>query len=659
MEMKVKLLAEVMVLAPLLGAMIAGLAGRYLRERAISWINCSLLGVATISSWSLLLRSLYHGELHLDVDMYVWAQVDSIRFALGMLLDNLTLFMTSMVTLVSLLVHVYSIGYMRGDPGYKRFFCYISLFTFGMLILLLANNFLQLFFGWEMVGLMSYLLIGFWFERQTATFAGLKAFLLNRVGDLGFILGIALVWRYFGSLHYADVFAKVAAFMEHPHVLQVIGTHEWRVMSVICICLFIGAMAKSAQIPLHVWLPDSMEGPTPISALIHAATMVTAGVFMVARMSPLYEYSDVALSLITVIGALGALFLGILAIVQNDIKRIVAYSTLSQLGYMMVAMGVSAYSVGIFHLLTHAMFKSLLFLGAGAVILALHHEQNIFAMGGLRTRMPLTFVCMVIGSLALVGFPGTAGFYSKDLLLECVHNSQLPGAHFAYKACLFGVLVTALYSFRLLFVVFGGEFRGKAHDLQHVHEQGLVVSVPLVILAFCSLAAGVVMLPAVVQGVFGNALVVLPPDDVLGKFVQHEYHGVWHMFWHGFVTWPFMLLVVGAGLAWIGYVWRPELPALCRQQLLLLWEILQIRYGFDWFNERVVMPSVRWLGDICWRYVDVLLIDGLCVNGVARGIGALAQRGRGMQSGYLYHYLLVVLLSVITLLCLLSLYLRV
>jgi NADH-quinone oxidoreductase subunit L len=542
--------------------------------------------------------------------------------------------MMVVVTFVSLMVHIYTIGYMHDDPGYQRFFSYIALFTFAMLMLVMANNFLQLFFGWEAVGLVSYLLIGFWYTRESAIFANLKAFLVNRVGDFGFLLGIAAIYYNFGTLDYAAVFAIAPQLA--TTTVQILPGVNWMLMTVICILLFIGAMGKSAQVPLHVWLPDSMEGPTPISALIHAATMVTAGIFMVARMSPLYELSETALSVILVIGAITALFMGFLGIVQNDIKRVIAYSTLSQLGYMTVALGASAYAAGIFHLMTHAFFKALLFLGAGSVIIAMHHEQDLRKMGGLKKYMPFTFITAWVGTLALTGFPPFAGFFSKDAIIEAVHHSHLPGAGFAYVAVLAGVFVTALYSFRLMFLAFYGTPRMDEHTRKHLHESPAVVVIPLILLAIPSLVAGWIYIKRMLFGnFFGDAIKVLPQHNVLA---QIHFDGIGPFIAHGLQSAPFVLAVLGLGLAWLLYLREPHWPDLIRARMQLVYDILVRKYGVDEFYQAVFAGGARRLGGLLWRIGDVKIIDGLAVNGTARAIGWLSSVVRHVQSGYIYHY---------------------
>jgi NADH-quinone oxidoreductase subunit L len=552
------------------------------------------------------------------------------------LIDSLTVLMMVVVTFVSLMVHIYTIGYMHDDPGYQRFFSYISLFTFAMLMLVMSNNFLQLFFGWEAVGLMSYLLIGFWFTRETAIFANLKAFLVNRVGDFGFLLGIAAIYMAFGSLDYAAVFA--IAPTQVAQTINIVGDVDWNLITVICILLFIGAMGKSAQFPLHVWLPDSMEGPTPISALIHAATMVTAGIFMVARMSPLYELSETALSVVIVIGSITALFMAFLGMVQNDIKRVVAYSTLSQLGYMTVALGASAYSAAIFHLMTHAFFKALLFLGAGSVIIAMHHEQDMRKMGGLKKYMPITYWTAVIGSLALAGIPPFAGFFSKDAIIEAVHLSKIPGSGFAYIAVMSGVFITAFYSFRLLFMTFHGKPRMDEHTREHLKESPWVVWLPLVMLAIPSVIAGWMYIKPMLFGdFFGSAIVVAPQHDVLNQLGAH-WHGVGQFMAHGVMALPFWLAISGIIVAWVLYIKKPELPDVIASWFKPIYTLLLNKYYFDELYQFVFARGARAVGNLLWKIGDIKLIDGLAVNGSARVVGWVSSIVRQMQTGYVYHY---------------------
>ena len=621
-------------LACLVGALIAGLLGWKIGR--IGAHVAAILGVSVAFGLSLVVFQDVVSRGHVFNDtVYVWGVSGLIPMEIGFLIDPLSALMMVVVTFVSLMVHIYTIGYMRDDPGYQRFFSYIALFTFAMLMLVMSNNFLQLFFGWEAVGLVSYLLIGFWYTRASAIKANLKAFLVNRVGDFGFLLGIAAIYLHFGSLDYAAVFSIA------PHLatqtVQVIPGMPWNVMSLICILLFIGAMGKSAQVPLHVWLPDSMEGPTPISALIHAATMVTAGIFMVARMSPLFELSETALSVVMVIGAITALSMAFLGMVQNDIKRVVAYSTLSQLGYMTVALGASAYAAAMFHLMTHAFFKALLFLAAGSVIMAMHHEQDLRKMGGLKKYLPVTFLTAWAGTLALVGFPGFSGFFSKDAIIEAVHHSNLPGSGFAYVAVTVGVFVTAFYSFRMLFLAFYGKPRMDEHTQHHLKESPLVVLIPLVMLALPSVFIGwFYMKPMLFKGFFQDAIKVLPQHDVLAVMGQDFHMG--RFLAHGLQSLPMLLLVAGFGLAWLLYIRSPQLPERIRGRTHMLYTILIHKYGFDAFNDIVLAGGARAIGRLLWKTGDVRLIDGLMVNGTARAVAWVSAAVRHVQSGYIYHY---------------------
>jgi NADH-quinone oxidoreductase subunit L len=624
------------VLAPLIGSVIAGFFGKAIGRSGAHWVT--IIGVAVAFALSAIVFNhivLNDGAIY-NATVYTWGVSDGIRFEIGFMIDELTASMLMVVTFVSLMVHIYTVGYMHDDPGYQRFFSYISLFTFSMLMLVMANNFMQLFFGWEAVGLVSYLLIGFWFKKESAIYANLKAFLVNRVGDFGFLLGIAAVLMYFNSLDYADVFN--AAPLMKDLTIQVIPGVDWSLMSVICILLFIGAMGKSAQVPLHVWLPDSMEGPTPISALIHAATMVTAGIFMVARMSPLFELSETALTVVLVIGAITALFMGFLGLVQNDIKRVVAYSTLSQLGYMTVALGASAYAAGIFHLMTHAFFKALLFLAAGSVIVAMHHEQDIRKMGGLKKYMPITYWCMLVGSLALIGFPGMSGFFSKDAIIEAVAESHVAGSTFAYLCVLTGVFVTALYSFRMFFLVFHGKERMDHHTQEHLHESPAVITVPLVLLAIPSVVIGAIAVgPWLFGDYFGQSIFVSEHHDVLGHLGEH-YTGVLGFVLHGIMGLPFWFAAAGVGTAYYLYMKRPELPAQIKDQFQGVYNALTKAYGFDAFNETFFAGGSRKAGRMFWQFGDVKAIDGIMVNGTANGVGWLSGVIRQWQTGYLYHY---------------------
>ncbi len=649
------------VLAPLIGSAIAGLFGGRIGRAGAHTIAIAGVGVAFLLSLEVFKR-IVGGDLGpVDMTVYTWLVADGVRFEVGFLLDSLTAMMMVVVTFVSLMVHIYTVGYMADDEhnwpedskagrnSYQRFFSYISLFTFSMLMLVMSNNFMQLFFGWEAVGLVSYLLIGFWSTRDTATYANLKAFLVNRVGDFGFVLGIAGVLMYFGSLSYQEVFAGASGGAATGLTMEIIPGQQWSVMTVICILLFIGAMGKSAQVPLHVWLPDSMEGPTPISALIHAATMVTAGIFMVARMSPLYELSETALSVILVIGAITALFMGLLGLIQNDIKRVVAYSTLSQLGYMTVALGASAYAAGVFHLMTHAFFKALLFLGAGSVIIAMHHDQDMRNMGGLRKYMPITWITSLIGSLALIGAPGFAGFFSKDSIIEAVGHSTLPGSGFAYAAVLGGVFITALYSFRMYFMVFHGKERMDEHTRHHLHETPWVVTIPLILLAVPSIFAGAMYVDDMAFGdFFAGAIFVAPQHDVLGQLAE-GFHGWWGMVLHGFGTAPFWLALAGVATAWALYMKWTDVPAKIREKLTPIYNILDRKYGFDDFNDWFFAGGSRRVGSGLWRFGDMKLIDGLVVNGSANAVGWIAALVRQVQSGYLYHYAYAMILGLLAL----------
>jgi len=642
-------------LAPLAGAIIAGFFGRYVGRRGSHAFTILGVLISFILS-AMVLKSVALDGARFNQTIYEWMVIGGLRMEVGFMVDGLTAMMMCVVTFVSLMVHIYTIGYMEDDPGYQRFFSYISLFTFSMLMLVMSNNFLQLFFGWEAVGLVSYLLIGFWFKKPTAIFANMKAFLVNRVGDFGFILGIGLVVAYGGTLNYTEAFAKADELSK----LAFPGT-DWMLLTVACICLFIGAMGKSAQFPLHVWLPDSMEGPTPISALIHAATMVTAGIFMVARMSPLFELSDTALNFVMVIGAITALFMGFLGIIQNDIKRVVAYSTLSQLGYMTVALGASAYSVAVFHLMTHAFFKALLFLAAGSVIIGMHHDQDIRNMGGLRKHMPITWITSLLGSLALIGTPLFAGFYSKDSIIMAVEASNLPGTPFAIFAVVAGVFVTAFYSFRMYFLVFHGQerfhhkpFPGE-HDHHHddhgedhtPHESPWVVTAPLVLLAVPSVLIGYMTIEPMLFGDFlKDAITVDAARHPAMAHLAGEFHGAVAMAVHGLQTLPFWLALSGVVVAWWFYLKQPAIPAAIGRALAPLVKVMENKYYMDAFNEKVLAAGSRALGTGLWKGGDTAVIDGVIVNGSARAVGMLAGLSRLVQTGHLYWYALVMLLGV-------------
>ena len=648
-------------LAPLAGALLAGVfgttfGGNWIGRRLTHTLTILGVLVAFILS-AMTLKSVALDGARFNETLYTWMVVGGLKMEVGFLVDSLTAMMMVVVTFVSLMVHIYTIGYMEEDDGYNRFFAYISLFTFSMLMLVMSNNLLQLFFGWEAVGLVSYLLIGFWFNKPSAIFANMKAFLVNRVGDFGFILGIGLIAAYTGTLNYGEIFAK----SNELGALNFPGT-GWMLVTVICICLFIGAMGKSAQFPLHVWLPDSMEGPTPISALIHAATMVTAGIFMVSRMSPLFELSDTALNFILVIGSITALFMGFLGIIQNDIKRVVAYSTLSQLGYMTVALGASAYSVAVFHLMTHAFFKALLFLGAGSVIMGMHHNQDIRWMGGVRKYMPITWITSLLGSLALIGTPLFSGFYSKDSIIEAVHFSHLPAAGFAHFAVLAGVFVTAFYSFRMYFLVFHGKERfdqnpdahhgdHHGHDDHHEpHESPWVVTVPLVLLAIPSVVVGFMFIQPMLFGDFFKDVIFVdaakhPAMAKLGEI----FHGPVAMALHGLQTAPFWLALAGVALSYYMYMVNPALPAGIKARVQPLYRLLENKYYLDWINENILAKGARALGVGLWKVGDQAIIDGGMVNGSWKLVGAISGVVRWVQSGFIFHYALVMILGVFAL----------
>jgi NADH-quinone oxidoreductase subunit L len=635
-------------LAPLVAAIVAGLFGRIIGRTGAHSVTIAGVGLSCGLSMYVLWKFVADGMAPFNQTIYTWLATDGIKMEVGFLIDHLSAMMMVVVTFVSLMVHVYTIGYMHDDDGYQRFFSYISLFTFSMLMLVMSNNFMQLFFGWEAVGLVSYLLIGFWYTRPTAIFANLKAFIVNRVGDFGFVLGIAAVLRYTGSLDYRTVFAHADAFAGAQ--IHISGTLGWSAATFTCICLFIGAMGKSAQVPLHVWLPDSMEGPTPISALIHAATMVTAGIFMVARMSPLFELSETALSFVLIIGSTTAFFMGLLGLVNNDIKRVVAYSTLSQLGYMTVALGVSAYSAGIFHLMTHAFFKALLFLAAGSVIMAMHHEQDMRKMGGLRKYLPITYWTCLVGALALIGFPGTSGFFSKDSLIDAVAASHRAGSGYAYLCVLSGVFITALYTFRMFFMTFHGKERMDHHTREHLHESPWVVTVPLILLAIPSALIGWFTVKPVLFGdFFEGAIHVLPANNVL-EHLAEEFHGSDAFVWSALTALPVWLAAGGVATAYIFFLWKPSLADGAERSLKWLNTILVDKYGFDWFNQNVIVAGARALGGGLWRMGDQVMIDDGMVNGSARLVGWFSSIMRYAQSGYLYHYAFAMILGLASLL---------
>ena len=651
----------VIALAPLAGAIVAGTTGRRI-GRANSH-RVTTLGVLISFVLSVfVLKDVVQDGARFNATVYEWMNIGGLKMEVGFLIDGLSAMMMVVVNFVSLMVHIYTIGYMADDEtspgGYQRFFSYISLFTFSMLMLVMSNNFMQLFFGWEAVGLVSYLLIGYYYAKPSAIFANMKAFIVNRVGDFGFILGIGLIAAFAGTLNYGEAFAKGQALAALPFA-NPFGGEAWMLITVACICLFVGAMGKSAQVPLHVWLPDSMEGPTPISALIHAATMVTAGIFMVARMSPLFELSDTALSFMLVIGATTALFMGLLGVVQNDIKRVVAYSTLSQLGYMTVALGASAYAAGVFHLMTHAAFKALLFLGAGSVIIGMHHDQDIRNMGGLRKYMPITWITFLLATLSLVATPFFSGFYSKDTIIEAVALSRIAGSGYAHFAVMASVFVTALYSFRVYFLVFHGKenFHHKPHPAPDDHDHGhghaphespWVVTLPLVLLAIPSVVIGYFTIGPMLHGsFFADSIVVDAARHGAMHELGAEFHGPLAMALHSVTTLPFWLALAGFATAWLCYIARPDIAAAIKSRFVFINRVLDNKYYADWFNENVIAGGSRLLGRVLWRGTDMGLIDGLIVNGSARTVGAVAGVVRRLQSGYLYWYALVMILGVV------------
>ena len=647
MNTHMEILYLVIVLAPLLGSLIAGLFGNLVGRSGAHWVTNIGVGISSILSMLAYKHHVIDGSADFNQAIYTWLSSGGIDFQIGFLIDKLSVTMMVVVSFVSWMIHIYTIGYMRNDPGYQRFFSYISLFTFAMLMLVMSNNFFQLFFGWEAVGLVSYLLIGFWYKKESAIFANLKAFLVNRIGDFGFLLGIAAVLMYFNTLDYMDVFNNVE---QHANTtITIINGESWSLMSVICISLFIGAMGKSAQVPLHVWLPDSMEGPTPISALIHAATMVTAGIFMVSRMSPLFELSTTALNFILIIGSVTALSMGLLAVVQNDIKRVIAYSTLSQLGYMTVALGASAYAAAMFHLVTHAFFKALLFLAAGSVIIVMHHEQDMRKMGGLFKYMPITCLTCLIGSLALVGFPGTSGFFSKDIIIEAVHHSSLPASNFAYYAVLIGVFITALYSFRLFFMTFFGKENMSREVWEKLHEAPAVITTPLLILAVPSLLLGFFLVdPLLVGNYFADAIYVSSEHDVL-SIIGAEYEGILPFMFHAFLYPPVYFTFLGIFFAWLCYVKFPHFPSQLAGNIGFIYRLLVNKYWFDEFNQIIFANGARKFGYFLFQYGDSKLIDGVFVNGSAKAIRTFSAAIRNIQSGYLYHYAFAIIIGLLTL----------
>ncbi len=630
----------IIILAPLVASILAGLTGQKIGRKITHWLTILGVGFSFLFSLLVLKNFLFHEAINENITLYIWAITDSLQMEVGLLVDNLTALMMCIVTFVSLMVHIYTVGYMKDDPGYQRFFSYISLFTFAMLMLVMSNNFLQLFFGWEAVGLVSYLLIGFWFKKESAIFANLKAFLVNRVGDFGFLLGIAGIVMITGSLDYVTVFSQAESIANQN--IEVFEGVSWNMMTLICILLFIGAMGKSAQAPLHVWLPDSMEGPTPISALIHAATMVTAGIFMVARMSPLFELSITALSFIILIGSFTAFFMGLLGVIQNDIKRVVAYSTLSQLGYMTVALGASAYSAAIFHLMTHAFFKALLFLAAGSVIIAMHHEQDIRKMGGVRKYMPITYWTSLIGTLALIGFPGSSGFFSKDLLIEAVKGSHWQGQGIvywiAYLSVLLGVFITALYSFRMFFLVFHGEERMTKKVKSHLHESPVSVSLPLILLAIPSLIIGWFTVSPLLFGEFFNNIIFVNSDKDVLSYMSNNWQGSFALVLHSIETSIFWLAASGVFVAWYFYLKRPDLPKKIKNKLLGIYNLLEKKYYFDDLWIKGFAGGGITFGQSLWKRIDQAIIDDILVNGTSKTVVWLSNMVRQIQTGYLFTY---------------------
>jgi NADH-quinone oxidoreductase subunit L len=640
-------IALLVIILPLVGSLIAGFFGRIIGRSATHWVTISLVGVAFFLSTYLFKMIVLNNHSAVEGVVYSWVQSGVFNFDIALLLDHLSVTMLFVVTFVSFMVHIYTVGYMSDDPGYQRFFSYVSLFTFAMLTLVLANNFLLMFFGWEGVGLVSYLLIGFWFKREAAVFGSLKAFLANRVGDIGFILGMAALLMYFGRLDYHYIFSHVTTILDKN--ISIFPGVSTPAVTVICLLLFIGAMGKSAQVPLHVWLPESMEGPTPISALIHAATMVTAGIYMVARVSPLFEFSQTALTFVLVIGATTSLFMGILAVFHHDIKRVIAYSTLSQLGYMTVALGASAYDAAIFHLFTHAFFKALLFLAAGSVILGMHHEQDMRKMGGLAPYMPITYITFAIGAFALSALPPFSGFFSKDVIIEAVHLSTLPGANYAYACVLAGAFITPLYIFRALFLTFHGKERMDAETKKHVHESRWVVLIPLIALAIPSMVAGGMFVGHMLftnPRLLGSSIFVLPQHDVLAKLAE-EFHGARMMAIDASKHLPFWLSLSGITAAWFFNLRNTALAEKLKRRFSGLYAVIENKYGFDDFNQLVIVRGTRKLGCFFYQITDLKLIDGIFVNGSGKVVRWLAQVSRHFQTGYIYDYSLVMVVGLL------------
>ena len=613
-------------LLPLASFVLTLLFGRRMGVRA-HWLPIITVLIAFACALAAFFR--VRSGVIINQDLYTWIESGSLSVSVGFLVDQLTAVMLLVVTSVSSLVHIYSVGYMRGEDGYYRFFAYLSLFTFSMLMLVLGNNFLQLFFGWEAVGLSSYLLIGFYYEKQSAADAGKKAFIVNRFGDFGFILGLFLVFTQFGSLHYQEVFAHADKLAGAS--ISLFGT-QVEMATLIALLLFCGAIGKSAQIPLHVWLPDAMEGPTPVSALIHAATMVTAGVFLVARCNPIFALSETALNLITVLGAVTALFAATIALVQTDIKRVVAYSTVSQLAYMFIGCGVGAYSAGIFHLFTHAFFKALLFLGCGSVILAMHHEQDVRFMGGLKRHLPITYWTFLLASLSIAGVPGLAGFFSKDEILMMAFNTELAAGKFAWAVGTLVAFMTAFYSFRLFFLIFHGEFRGTEHQRHHLQESPAVVTIPLMLLAVGAVGAGWFGIPAVLGG--GNRWAHFL-EPVLGHPHVHISGNTEMLLMAGSI----LAGLLGIGLAWLMYLRIPAIPAVLANRLSGLHRLLRNKYYIDELYDLVIVrPTLACSRLVLLKVMDTACIEGM-VNGLPRAIGRLAEQMRRLQDGQVSHYL--------------------
>lgn len=660
-------LYTIIAFSPLIGSLLSGFFGKLIGKKGSYCVTIISVTTSLILSLSVLYGFLKGTEAVFNGNLYVWFTIDKVQFPIGFLVDSLTALMIVVVTSVSLMVHIYTIGYMQEDAGFQRFFSYISLFTFAMLMLVMSNNFIQLFFGWEAVGLISYLLIGFWYKKKTAIFANLKAFLVNRVGDFGFLLGIGLIFAYFGgSLNYMDVFNNIL-FIEGKAITLFPG-HEFSLVTVIVLLLFIGAIGKSAQFPLHVWLPDSMEGPTPISALIHAATMVTAGIFMVSRMSPLYELSDFALNIIMIIGSITALFMGILGIIQNDIKRVIAYSTLSQLGYMTVALGCSVYNIAIFHVMTHAFFKALLFLAAGSVIIGMHHDQDMRNMGGLRKYMPITWITLLIGNLSLIAMPFFSGFYSKDSIIDAVSFSRLPAHKFAYWSLIISVFVTSFYSFRLYFLVFHGKERWR-HKKNNKHEPNntttehkdcllpdqnpcespLVITLPLILLAIPSVLIGIFFIDKLVYGDFFANVINMDRHYYIIDYMREEFNGIFNFTIDSFVKVPFYLSILGVFFAWLFYLKFPNLPKFFMDKLKPIYILLDNKYYLDNIYYNVFARGARLLGRFLWQFIDVFIIDSFIVNGISKMVIVFSSLIRRIQTGFIYTYAMAMIIGLLLL----------